>query len=143
MGVGAGFAAIDGHTPTSVRTGQVESEVQIEKVAPEGRPVRGLGGGGGTDCQDLVQTRPVKREFVLEYVGDEDRLDTVSDGGGRVVHPCPTTRGEVRCWTQRVGEGGFSAVNATNSEGVVCAANVVHVLSPADGQVAIGQVVAG
>ena len=49
MGVGAGFAALDGHTATSVRTGQVGREIQEEEVAPERRTVRGLGGGAGTD----------------------------------------------------------------------------------------------
>ena len=28
---------------------------------------------------------------------------------------------EARCWTQRVGEGGFSAVNTRSGEGMVCA----------------------
>ena len=60
-----------------------------------------------------------------------------------MVHPCPTTRSKDKCWTQRVGEGGVSAVNARNGEGVVCADNVVHALLPIDGQVALGQVVTG
>ena len=143
MGVGAGFAALDGHAPTSVRTGQVGRDIQIEEVAPERRTVRGLGGGAGTDCQDLVRARPVKREFGLEYLGVGVRLHTLADGRGRIVHSCPTTGSEVRCWTQRVGEGGVSAVNTGNGEGVVCADNVVRALLPVGGQVAIGQVVTG
>ena len=145
MGVGAGFAALDGLTPTSVRTGQVGRGIQIEEVAPERRTVRGLGGGAGTDCQDLVRVRPFKCEFGLEYLGVGVRLHTLADGRGRIVHPCPTTRSEARCWTHRVGEGGVSAsaVNTRNGEGVVCADNVVHVLFPVGGQVAIGQVVTG
>ena len=91
----------------SVRTGQVEREIQIEEVAPERRTVRGLGGGAGTDCQDLVRARPVKREFGLEYLGVGVRLYTLADGGGRVAHPCSTTRSEVRCWTQRVARAEF------------------------------------
>ena len=143
MGVGAGFAAVDGHTPTSVRTGKVGREIQIEEVAPERRTVRDLGDEAGTDCQDLVRARPVKREFGLEYLGLGVRLHTLADGRGRTVHPCPTTRSEVRCWTQHVGEGGVSAVNTGNGEGVVCADNVVRALLPVGGQVAIGQVVTG
>ena len=54
VGVGAGFAALDGHTPASVQTRQVGRGIQIEEVAPERRTVRGLGGKAGTDCQDLV-----------------------------------------------------------------------------------------
>ena len=79
----------------------------------------------------------------LEYLGVCVRLHTLADGRGRVVHPCSTTRSEVRCWTQRVGEGGVSAVNTRNCEGVVCADNVVRALLPVGGQVAIGQVVTG
>ena len=142
MGVGAGFAAFDGHTPTGVRTGQVGRQIQIEEVAPERRTARGLGGGAGADCQELVRARPVEREFGLEYVGVGVRLLTLADGGGRVVHPRPTTRNEVRCWTQRVGEGRFSAANTRTGEGVLCANNVVRTLLPAGGQVAIGEVVA-
>ena len=98
MGVGAGCAAFNGHTSTSVRTGQVGREVQIEEVAQERRTVQGLVGGAGTDCHNLLRARPVKREFGLEYLGVGVRIHTLADGGGRVVHPCPTTRSEVRCW---------------------------------------------
>ena len=143
MRVGTGFAALDAHTPTSVRTGQTGREIQIEEVSPERRTVRGLGGGAGTDGQDLVRARPVKREFGLEYLGVGVRLHTLVDGGGRIVHPCQTTHSEVRCWTQRVGEGEVSAGNTRNDEGVVCADNVVRALLPVGGQVAIGQVVTG
>ena len=143
VGVGAGFAALDGHTPTMVRTRQFGREIQVYEVAPERRTVRGLGVGAGTDCQDLVRARPVKREFGLEYLGVGVCLHTLADGGGTNVHPCPTTRREVRCWTQRVGEGGVSAVNTRNGEGVVCADNVVRALLPVGGQLAIGQVVTG
>ena len=143
MRVGAGFGALDGHTPTSVRTGQVGTEIQIEEVAFEQRAVRGLGGGAGTDCEDLVQGHPVKREFGAEYLGVGVRLHTLADSRGRIEHPCPTTNIEVRCWTQRVGEGGVSAVNTGNGEGVVCADNVVRELLPVGGQVAIGQVITG
>ena len=82
MGVGTGFAALDGHTPTSVRTGQVGREIQIEEVAPERRAVRGLGGGAGTDGQDFLRARPVKREFGLEYLGVGVRLHNLADGRG-------------------------------------------------------------
>ena len=143
MGVGTGFAALDGHTPTSVRTGQVGREIQIDEVAPERRTVRGLGGGAGTDGQDLVRARPVKREFGLEYLGAGVRLHTLAGGRGRIVYPCPTTHSEVMRWTQRVGEGGVSAVNTGNGVSVVCADNVVRALLPIGGQVAIGQVVTG
>ena len=143
MGVGAGFAALDGHTPTSVRTGHVGRGIQIGEVAPERRTVRGLGGGAGTDCQDLVRARSVKHEFGPEYLAVGVRLYTLADGGGGIVHPCLTTRSEVRCWTQRVGEGGVSAVNTRNGEGVVCADDVFCALLAVVGQVAIGQVVTG
>ena len=143
MGGGTEFAALDGHTPTSVRTGQVGKEIQIQEVSPERRTVRGLGGGAGTDGQDLVRARPVKHEFGLEYLGVGVRPHTLADGRGRIVHPCPTTHSEGRCWTQRVGEGGVSAIDTGNGEGVVCAENVVRALFPVGGQVAKGQVVTG
>ena len=127
MGVGAWLAALNRHTPASVRTGKLGREVQIE-VAPEWRAVRGLGGGAGAESQDLVRARPVKREFGLEHIGVRVRLHTAADGGGRVVHLCSTTHSEVRRRTQRVREGGVSAVNTRNGEGVVCANNVVRVL---------------
>ena len=79
--------------------------------------------------------------FGLEYLGVGVRLHTLADGRDRIVYPCPTTHSEVRCWTQRVGEGGVSVVNTGNGEGVVCADNVVRALLPVDSQVAIGQVV--
>ena len=143
VGVGKGFAALDGHTPRSVRTGQIGREIQKEDVAPERRTVRSLGSGAGTDGQDHVRARPVKREFSLEYLGVGVRIHTLADGRGRTVHPCPTTHSEVRCWTQRVGEGGVSAVNTGDGEGVVCADNVVRALLPVGGQVATDQVVTG
>ena len=59
------------------------------------------------------------------------------------MHPCPNTRSEVRCWTQRVIEGGVSVVNTRNGEGVVCAVNVVCSVWPHGGQITIAQVVAG
>ena len=64
--------------PTSVPIGQVGREIQIEEVAPERRTVQGLGGGAGTDVQDLVRARPVKREFGLEYLGVGVRLQTLA-----------------------------------------------------------------
>ena len=143
VGVGAGLAAFNCLTPTSVRTGQVGREVQIEEVATEWRAVRGLGGGAGADSHDLVRARPVKREFGLEHLGVRVRLHTLTDDGGRVAHPCPTTHLEVRCRTQRLREGGVSAVNTRNGEGVECAKNVGRELLSVGGQVAIGQVVAG
>ena len=143
MGIGAGLAAFNRHTPTSVRTGQVERDVHIEEVSPEWRVVRGLGGGAGVGSQDLVRARPVKHEFSLEHLGVHVRLHTLADVGSRAVHPFPTTHSEVRCRTQRVGEGGVSAVNTRNREGGVCANNVVRALLPVGCQVTIGQVVAG
>ena len=59
------------------------------------------------------------------------------------MQPCPTTHSEVRCRTRRVNEGGVSAVNTRNGEGLVCANIVVRALSSVGGQVAIGQVVTG
>ena len=35
VGVGAGFPALGGHTPTRVQTGQFGREIQIEEAAPE------------------------------------------------------------------------------------------------------------
>ena len=45
--------------------------------------------------------------------------------------------------TQRVGEGGVSAVNAGNGEGVVFANNIIRALLSICSQVAVSQVVAG
>ena len=59
VGFGTWFAALDVHTPTSVRTGQFGREIQKKEVAPERRTVRGLGGEAGTDGQDLVRVRSV------------------------------------------------------------------------------------
>ena len=106
MGVSAEFEALDDHTPTSVLTGQVGREIQIEEVAPARRTVRDLGGGAGTDYQNLLRARPVKRESGLEYLCVGVRLHTLADGRGGIVHPCLTTHSKVRCWMQRVGEGG-------------------------------------
>ena len=108
------------------KPGQVGKEVQIEEVVTEWRAVRGLGRGAGTDCQDFVRARPVKRELGLEHLG----VHTLADGGSRVVHPCPTTHSKFRCRTQCVGEGGVSAVNAINGEDIVCAKDIVCALLP-------------
>ena len=67
MWVGSGLAAFDRHTPASIRTGQVGREVQKEEVTPEWRVVRGLGRGAGTNCQDSVRARPVKRKCGLKF----------------------------------------------------------------------------
>ena len=89
---------------------------------------------------ESTKSPPLRRRLDVRL-----RLHTplIADGGGRVVHPCPTTHSEVRCRMQRVHEGGVSAANARNCEGVVCANNVVRALLPVGGQAAIGQVVAG
>ena len=115
----------------------------MNEVAPGWQAVRGVGGGPGTHCQGLVRACPVKRALGLEHLGLRVRLHTMADGGGRVVHPCPSTHSEGRCRTQCVREGGGSAVNTRNGEGVVCANNVVLELLLVGGQVTIGQVVAG
>ena len=115
----------------------------MKEVAPKRRAVRGLGGGEGTDGQYLVWTCPVKREFGPEYLIVGVRLHTLADGRGRTVYPCSTTHSEVRCWIQRIGEGGVSAVNMRNKQGLACADNVVRALLPVGGQIAIGQVVPG
>ena len=136
MWVGAGLAAFDRHTPASIRTEQVGREVQIEEVLPEWRAVRGLGRGAGTNCKDFVRVRSVKRKFGLEYLGVRVSLHTLADGGGRVVHPSPTTHDELGRRGQRVGKGGVSAVNAGNCEGMVFADNVCLLYtspSPRDG----------
>ena len=86
MGVGTGLAAFNRHKPTSVRTGQDGRKVQIEEVALEWRAVRDLGGRAGTDCQDFVRTRPVKREFQREHLGVRGRFHTLADDGDSVVH---------------------------------------------------------
>ena len=121
MGVGAGFAALNGHTQTTVRTGHDRRQIQIEEVAPERRTVRGLGGGAGTACQDLVRARPVKREFVLESLASvfaftpwrmaEAELYThvqptvAKLGAGRSAsaraESLRSTRGTVRAWCAR------------------------------------------
>ena len=62
--VGAGLAAFDRHTPASIRTGKVGRRVQRE-VIPEWRAVRGLSKGPGTNGQDFVRARPIKRKFGL------------------------------------------------------------------------------
>ena len=100
--------------------GRSEGRSKKGSLPPGGEP-SGVSAAeqGLSECQDLVRARPVKRECGLEHVGVRTRLHTLADGGGRVVHPCPTTRSEVRCRTQRVGEGGVSAVNTINGEGVV------------------------
>ena len=96
----------------------------------------------GPTARILYRPGPVEREFDLEYVGVGVRLHTLADGRGRIVHPCPTPRSEVRCRTQRVSKGGVS-VNTRNGEGVVCADKVVCAFLPVGGQVTICQVVAG
>ena len=63
--VGTGCSALDGHAPTSVRTGRVGREFQIGEVAPERRAVRDLGGGAGTDGQDLVRPGQLSASFAL------------------------------------------------------------------------------
>ena len=72
-----------------------EREVQIEEVIPEWRAVRGLGNGAAPNCQDFGRARPVQRKFGLEYLGVRVSLHTLADGERRVVHPCPTTHGEL------------------------------------------------
>ena len=59
------------------------------------------------------------------------------------MHSYPTTHSEFRGRTQRVGDGGVSAVNAGNGEGMVFANNTVRALLSVCSQVAVGQVVAG
>ena len=98
---------------------------------------------GRDQLQDFVRARPAKRKFGLEYLGVRVSLHTLADGGNRVVHPYPTTHGESRCRAQCVGEGGVSAGNARNGEGMVFANNIVRALLSVCSQVALDQVVAG
>ena len=76
--VGAGLAAFDRHTPASVPTGQVGREVHIEEVLPEWQAVRRLGREAGTNRQDFLRARLVKRKFGLEYLGVRVSLHTLS-----------------------------------------------------------------
>ena len=137
-GLAQGLAAFDRHTPASIRTGQVGKKVQIEEVIPQWRTVRGLHRGAWANVQNFVGTRPIKCKFGLEHLGVRVSLHTLADGGGRIVHPSPTTHDGLGCRAQRVGKGGVSAVNAENCEGMVFADNVVRSLLPIGGQVAIG-----
>ena len=59
------------------------------------------------------------------------------------MHPCQATHGEFRRQTQRVGEGGVSAIDARNYEGMVFVKIGVRALLPVCSQVAKGQVIAG
>ena len=59
------------------------------------------------------------------YLGVGVRFHNLADDSGRFIYPCPTTHSLVRCWTQRVGERGVSALNTGHVEGVVCADNVL------------------
>ena len=81
VGVGTGLAAFYRHTPASIRTGQVGRKVQIELVIAERRAVRGVGRGAGTNCEDFVRARPVKRKFGVEYLGVRVSLHALADGG--------------------------------------------------------------
>ena len=121
--------------------GRSEGRSKERRLLPRGEPSGVSAAEQGMTAR--IRARPVKRESGLEYLGVGVRLDILADGRRKIVHPCPTTHSEVRCWAQRVGEGGVSAVNTRNGEGVVCANNVVRALLPVGGQVARGQVVAG
>ena len=81
VGVGTGLAAFYRHTPASIRTGQVGREIQLEEVVAERRAVRGFGRGAGTNCYEIVKTRPVKRMFGREYLGVRVSLHALADGG--------------------------------------------------------------
>ena len=81
MGVATGLAAFYSHTPASIRTGQVGRKVQIEEVVTEWRAVRGLDRGAGTNCEDFVRARPIKRKFGLQYFGVRVSLHALADGG--------------------------------------------------------------
>ena len=110
------------------------------RLSPSGR---GLGRRAGTNCQDVLWARPAKRKFVLGYLGVGVSLHALEDVRSCVVHPCPTTHGEFRGRTQRLGGGGASAFNLGNGEGMVLARNIVRVPLSVCTQVAVGQVISG
>ena len=79
--------------------------MQIEELVAQRGAVRGVSGGAGANCEDLVGARPVNRELGLEDLGVRIRLRALANGGSRVVHPNPAINNEFGDRAQRVGEG--------------------------------------
>ena len=71
-----------------------EGRSKTQELATQRGADRGINGGQGTNCEDFVGARPVKRELDIEDLGVRVRLRTLTDGDSRVVHPYPALNGE-------------------------------------------------
>ena len=127
----------------SVKTRRVGREIQIQEVAPERRAVRGLGGGAGTDGQDLFGPVQLNASLFLSSFAS-----VIAFAPWRMVEAELYTHAQQP--TVKLGAGRSASARAEflritlgNGEGVVWADNVVRAPLPFGGQVAIGQVVTG
>ena len=79
--------------------------MQIEELVAQRGAVRGVSGGAGANCEDLVGARPVNRELGLEDLGVRVCVGALTDGGSRIERSHPATNVDFGNWTQCVGEG--------------------------------------
>ena len=143
MGVGPGFAALDGHTATNVRTGRVGREIQIKQVASERRTVRGLAAEQGKTARILCGTIQLSASLASSTLASVLIFTPwLMIEAEMYTHAQPST-GTLGVGRSASVRAEIFAVNTGNVEGVVCADNVVRQLLPVGGQVAIGQVVTG
>ena len=79
--------------------------MQVQELGAQGGAIRGISGGAGANCEDIVGARPARRELGLEDLGVCVRLRALSNGGSRVVYPYPSANGEFGNRAQYVGDG--------------------------------------
>ena len=104
--------------------------------------VRGVGGRTGTDGEYSKGAGPVEREFLFKdfIVGLFPR--SLSDGGGGVIDPDPSTRYIFGAAEEGVREGGVATVNAGDRQSVLLAHEFICSLLSVAGEVAVGELVA-
>ena len=104
--------------------------------------VRSVGGRAGTDGKYFKGPGPVEREFFFKVFIVDAFPRFLSDGGGGVIDPDPSTRYIFGAAEEGVREGGVATVNAGDRQSVLLAHEFICSLLSVAGEVAVGELVA-
>ena len=98
---------------------------------------------GGTNRDDFEGACPVERKFLFETFVIGAFAQSLSGCGGCVVYPYPAFSNVFGSAQERVREGGVAPVDVGDCEGVLIANELVGLLLPFTGEIAIkGEMVA-
>ena len=97
---------------------------------------------GGANNDNFEGARPVEREFLCENFAIDAFAHSLAFSGSGVVYSYPAASHVFGASKERVREGRVSPVYTSECEGVLFSHELVGVLLPFSGKVAIGEMVA-